>query len=156
MAKPTEKPERRIVITQEDIARMVSELEFLENLVNNLRQNIIILTNSINDLKNARDFMKVMSSTEISDSYVTIGGGVFVKTKPIDTKKVLLSVGGGYLVETDCENAINFIENRIKELEEVKSRLETQLSETARRAEDLRRFLTYIYASIRQQAQTRQ
>ncbi len=141
---------QRIVITQQDIARMVEELQALESAASVLRQNIAVLSASISELKVAIDFMKLIDSNVAStDAYASIGGGAFVRVAIRDCSKVLFLLGAGYVVEVDRESAISLIERRVKELEDVKSSAESRLSEILRRAENIRQLLTYIYSLMR-------
>lgn len=147
-----ERSVQRIVITQEDIARMIQELEALESTANALRQNLAVLTASITELRTARSLIKKMIDGErIEDAYATIGGGIFVKTKVEDFKKVLVNVGAGYVIELEVDKAIDFVDKRIKELEDTRSRIEARLNEIVRRAENIRQFLAYIYSLMREE-----
>ena len=143
-----ERAPQRIVITEQDLARIVEELEALEGLAQAIRQDIAILTTSINELKAARNLVKMLADGQkLEDSYAAIGGGIFLKVKVDTAEKILVRVGSQYVVEMSPNSALDFIDKRIKELEDVKSRLELRLAETLRRVEYLRQLLAVIYSS---------
>ncbi|NPA70072.1 MAG: prefoldin subunit alpha [Crenarchaeota archaeon] len=140
--------ERRI--TEADIARLVEELEVLESTAQALRQDIAVLSASIAELKSTRTLIKMLADGQkIEESYTTIGGGVFVKTRIEDYEKVLVNVGANYVVELNVKDALDHVDRRIRELEDVKSRLELRLAEVVRRIENIRQFLAAVYAMMR-------
>lgn len=70
---------QRIVITREDIERLVEERNSLASLLDVVRQNLALITQSINELKSAKDMLTLMSKGEVQDTYAGVGGGVFIK-----------------------------------------------------------------------------
>jgi len=150
-----EKPaqERRIVLTERDIARMVEELEMLEATAQALRQDLALITTTINELRSARNFVKMLiEGQRPEESYVIIGGGVYVKVQVQDTEKVLVNVGSNYLLEMSTKDALDFIDKRIKEYEDARSRVEARLADTLRRIETLRQFLSTVYSLMQAEA----
>ncbi len=144
----SERTPQRIVITEQDLVRIVEELEALESLAQAIRQDIAMLITSINELKAARNLVKLLADGQkLEDSYAAIGGGIFLKVRVENTDKILTRVGAQYIVEMSPSSALDFIDKRIKELEDIKSRLELRLAETLRRVEYLRQLLAVIYSS---------
>jgi len=145
----SERPQQqRLVITESDLARIVEELEALESLAQAIRQDIAILMASINELKAARNLVKMLADGQkLEDSYAAVGGGIFLKVRVENADKLLVRIGAQYVVEMSPNNALDFIDKRIKELEDVRSRLELRLAETLRRVEYLRQILAVIYSS---------
>ncbi len=140
--------ERRI--TEADIARLVEELEVLESTAQAIRQDIAMITASIAELKATRTLVKMLvDKQKIEESYTTVGGGVFVKSKIEDYDRVLVNIGANYVVELDTKDALDHVDRRIRELEDVKSRLELRLADVVRRIENIRQFLAAIYAMMR-------
>ncbi|WP_054849435.1 hypothetical protein [Vulcanisaeta sp. JCM 14467] len=67
-----------------------------------------------------------------------------------------MSVGANFVVEMDVSYAINYIDERIKEFEDLRSKLDAQSADIAKRITDIDNFLLYISAAIRQQQQAGQ
>ncbi len=150
-----EKPsqERRIVLTERDIARMVEELEALEATAQALRQDLALITTTINELRSARSFVKMLTEGQRpEESYVIVGGGVYIKVQVQDTERVLVNVGANYLLEMSTKDALDFIDRRIKEYEDIRSRVEARLADTLRRIEVLRQFLSTVYSLMHAEA----
>ncbi|MGC8543543.1 MAG: prefoldin subunit alpha [Vulcanisaeta sp.] len=146
---------QRIVITREDIERLVEERNSLAALLDVVRQNLALVTQSINELRSAKDMLTLLSKGGVQDTYAGVGGGVFIKASPTQGEKVLVGVGANYVIEMDIPYAINYIDERIKEFEDLRSKLETQSADIAKRIADIDNFLLYISAALRQQQQTR-
>lgn len=145
---------QRMVITREDIERLIEERNSLTALLDALRQNLALVTQSLNELSGARDMLTILSKGEAQDTYANIGGGVFIKASPAQGEKVLVGVGANYVIEMDINYAINYIGDRIKEIEDLKSKLESQSAEIAKRVTDIDNFLLYISQAVRQQQQS--
>jgi prefoldin alpha subunit len=143
-----------MVITREDIERLIEERNSLTALLDALRQNLALVTQSLSELSGAKDMLTILNKGEVQDTYANIGGGVFIKALPAQGEKVLVGVGANYVIEMDINYAINYIGDRIKEIEDLKSKLESQSAEIAKRVTDIDNFLLYISQAVRQQQQS--
>ncbi|WP_054849436.1 hypothetical protein [Vulcanisaeta sp. JCM 14467] len=72
---------QRIVITREDIERLIEERNSLAALLDVVRQNLALVTQSINELRNAKDMLTLLSKGAAQDTYAGVGGGVFIKLR---------------------------------------------------------------------------
>lgn len=142
---------QRIVITREDIERIVEERNSLTALLDAIRQNLALISQSINELNGAKDMLTILNKGEAKDTYAEIGGGIFIRASPAQGERVLVSVGANYVVEMDVQSAINYIGDRIKELEDLRNKLNAQASDVSKRINDIDNFLLYISTAIRQQ-----
>ncbi|BDR90933.1 prefoldin subunit alpha [Vulcanisaeta souniana] len=142
---------QRIVITREDIERLVEERNSLASLLDVVRQNLALITQSINELKSAKDMLTLMSKGEVQDTYAGVGGGVFIKASLTQGERVLVSVGANFVIEMDVSHAIGYIDDRIKELEDLRSKLDAQSADITKKISDIDNFLLYISTAIRQQ-----
>ncbi|MCG2863250.1 MAG: prefoldin subunit alpha [Vulcanisaeta sp.] len=145
---------QRIVITREDIERLIEERNSLAALLDVVRQNLALVTQTLGELRSAKDMLSILKTGNAQDTYAGIGGGVFIKALPVQGEKVLVNVGANYVIEMDVQQAIDYIESRIKEFEDLRSKLDAQLTEIARRISDIDNFLLYISAALRQQRQS--
>lgn len=144
---------QRIVITREDIERLIEERNSLTALLDAIRQNLTLINQSINELNGAKDMLTILSKGEAKDTYAEIGGGIFIRALPNQGERVLVSVGANYVVEMDIQSAINYINDRIKELEDLRNKLDSQAADVSKRITDIDNFLLYISAALRQQQQ---
>jgi prefoldin alpha subunit len=70
-----------------------------------------------------------------------VGSGVYVKANVPPMKKVIVSLGSGVTVEKSKEDALNFVEARIKEYDVAIRQLEAQRQEVSMRMEQLQQQL---------------
>ncbi|MGC8606869.1 MAG: prefoldin subunit alpha [Vulcanisaeta sp.] len=145
---------QRIVITREDIERLIEERNSLAALLDVIRQNLALITQSINELRSAKDMLTLLNKGEVQDTYAGVGGGIFIRASPAQGEKVLVSVGANFVIEMDIPYAINYIDERIKEFEDLKSKLDSQSADITKRITDIDNFLLYISAAVRQQQPT--
>ncbi|TLY03180.1 MAG: prefoldin subunit alpha, partial [Thaumarchaeota archaeon] len=75
-----------------------------------------------------------------------VGVGVYVKTTVPPIKKVLVALDAGVALEKNREDALNYVESRIKEYEVAGRQLEAQRQEIAMRMEQVQ---THINQMIR-------
>ena len=69
------------------------------------------------------------------------GSGIYVKANVPPMKKVIVSLGSGVTVEKTKEDALNFVESRIKEYDVAIRQLESQRQEVSMRMEQLQQQL---------------
>lgn len=73
-----------------------------------------------------------------------LGAGSFLKARIEDRENAIVSVGAGYAIEKNLDDAISYLEERIREYDDAIARtqeglkkLEAQLGELARKAQEL-------------------
>ena len=75
------------------------------------------------------------------ETLMPVGSGIYVKANVPAMKKVIVSLGSGVTVEKSKEDALNFVEARIKEYDVAIRQLEAQRQEIAMRMEQLQQQL---------------
>ena len=146
--------EQRLVITREQLEELSREYEELNAIMNTLSQNIAVIDATLKDYGNAKSVLEMMSKESINDALASIGAGAFVRAVPQGNAPILMSIGAGYVAEMDAQRAMAILDDRLKETQAIKAKLEEQLAETIRRSNEVRNVLTAIYQQL--QAQGRQ
>ncbi|KUO93002.1 MAG: hypothetical protein AT710_01595 [Thermocladium sp. ECH_B] len=141
----------RLVITREQLEELSREYEELNAIINTLTQNIAVIDATLRDYGNAKSVLETMSKGQIDDSFVSIGAGAFVKATTQVNTPILMSVGAGYVAEMEIQRAISMLDDRLKETQAIKSKLEEQLAEAMRRSNEVRNVLTIIYQQLQSQ-----
>ncbi len=120
---------------EERLQSLIVEIRILETYYNELENRESIAGRAIVEGRAALDTLKALGTDTSSEALVPIGGGFFIKstTPPID--KLVVTVGADVAVEKTKDDAIRFMEERLGQLEQAVSTLETQKSELARRIE---------------------
>ncbi|MGQ9469511.1 MAG: prefoldin subunit alpha [Nitrososphaerales archaeon] len=114
---------------QERLQSLVIELKMLEGYLNEINARQSVLTRAIMDGRAALEAIRGFSSNEISDLLVPIGGGVFMEASAKPPDKFIVSVGANVMIEKTKDGTIIFLEERIKEIENAVSNLESQKAE---------------------------
>ena len=89
----------------------------LENLFGELTQKENSIINIIREANSAIHSIKGIDTQSESDSLVPLGLGAFMKSKVDSSEKIIINVGSGVAIEKNHNDAINYLESRLKELE---------------------------------------
>jgi prefoldin alpha subunit len=130
-----------------------------ENLVNQLATEIRILEGSVATLQSRLDIVR-SASNEVTlahatlegltklqdgdDTLVPVGAGSYVRMRVTDTKKLLMSIGGGAAMEKDVASSIEELKTRALELDKARTSIEQQLEQTMARYEQDRDSLNQL------------
>ncbi len=119
---------------EEEIRRALAELQALRELAESMRSRINVVESLINELKAAGEAIKAIRDVgENATILVPVGGDSFIRAKVEDMSKVLVGVGAGIVLEKDVEDALNYLGERVAELEKISVDLRRRLAETLER-----------------------
>ena len=104
-------------MSEEQAQQLAYQMQMLENLFAELTQKENSIINIIREANTAMHTIKGVSTNSQSDSLVPLGLGAFMKTKANSDEKIIMNIGSGVAVEKTHDNAINYLESRLKELE---------------------------------------
>jgi len=113
-------------ITEHSINEMIQESKLLESYYNDIISKESLLHRLLEESNNSFEAIKNLSLDSDTLSLVPLGIGVYVKSTIYPIDKVLVNVGAGVIIEKNKDDAINFIEHRIKEFETAAKQLSTQ------------------------------
>ena len=130
----------------EQLERLAYEYQLLQAQAQLLAQNLDLLTMGRNEFQAVKDTIEGLKKTEDErpEILVPIGAGSFLRGILIDKNNAIVSVGAGYAIEKSLDEAVEYLEARIREYdgaiaktqEGLKS-LEGRLQELAQRAQQL-------------------
>ena len=125
------------------------ELLTLQNYLQEYGQQAEIFVNQLQLLENGRmealaaiESLEAMLASEDSTVLLQIGGGASVRAKVLEPEKVLVAIGAEVVVERTNRDAIEFLKERIMEMEasakkvaDALDRLRSQMNEINKRIE---------------------
>lgn len=92
-----------------------------------------VVARAIIESRSALEAIKGFSSGDPSEILVPIGGGIFLEASAPPPDKLVINIGAGAVVEKTKEETVNFLEERIKELERVILIFESQKADLVNR-----------------------
>ena len=96
-------------MSEEQAQQLAYQMQMLENLFAELTQKENSIINIIREANTAMHTIKGVSTNSQSDSLVPLGLGAFMKTKVNSDEKII--------IEKTHDEAVNYLESRLKELE---------------------------------------
>lgn len=132
-------------MVEKEMEKLAYEYQLLQAQAQLLAQNLELLTLGMNEFKAVRETLEGLKKTEgEAEILVPIGAGSFLRGKITDKENAIVSVGAGYAVEKNLDSAIEYLDERIKEYEgaiartqDALKKLEAQLGDLAKRAQEL-------------------
>ena len=124
---------------KEEERRILIEYQYYLQQIEVFKQNLEIITTSIDELNRVKDFLEKLSNLEEYENeiLIPIGANSFIRAKLLDKKHVVFGVGSGIYVKKEINSVRQSIERRIEELEKVKNKHEETLRLLLDRAKEL-------------------
>ncbi|MCP8310882.1 MAG: prefoldin subunit alpha [Candidatus Methylarchaceae archaeon HK02M1] len=118
---------------QEKLQSLVLELRMLEETFKEIDARESIVASAIIESRSAIEAIKEFPSGDPSEILMPIGGGIFFEASAPPPDKFLINIGAGAVVEKTKEETVNFLEERIKELERAILTFESQKADLVNR-----------------------
>jgi len=132
----------------EDVQANLLLMQEYQERIDTIFQQIRLINELIGGYKSAQDTLEELASTQQGEELlVPLGGNVFVRASVNDTKKVLTGIGDGIVMEKSLNNATNFLDKRIRELQ-------TQEEQLIQVSQDIRGKVEQLNKKLRPQQDT--
>lgn len=130
---------------------MIAQLKSMEAYLNDLVTKEAAVVRLIEEGKLAAEALRGL--TKSADVLMPIGMGVYVQSLIKEDAKFLVNVGAGISIEKKREDAIAFIENRLRELEAALNNITSQKRDIQLRMEQMRREANELVIQMQMQQQ---
>ena len=127
--------QQQLAAMEQRINEMVQQSRILEAYMNDIMTRQVTVTKLMDEARLASTTIQSISSDSETESLMPVGIGVYIKTTVLPIKKLLVNLGAGVAVEKSREDALNYVESRIKEYDVAARQLEAQRQEIAMRME---------------------
>jgi prefoldin alpha subunit len=134
---------------EQRITEMAQQSRILESYMNDIMTRQVTISRLLEEARLASTTIQGITSESDSEALMPVGIGVYVKTVVPPVKKILVNLGSGVSVEKSREDALNYIEARIKEYEVALRQFEAQRQEVAMRMEELQEQINHMLMSVR-------
>ena len=129
--------QQEMVAMEQRINEMVQQSRMFEAYMNDVMTRQITVNRLMEEARLASTTIQNITSESEVESLMPMGIGVYVKTMVPPIKKLLVNLGAGVAVEKSREDALNYVESRIKEYEVAARQLEAQRQELVTRMDQL-------------------
>ena len=122
---------------EQKINEMVQQSRILEAYMNDTITREATVTRLIEEARLASSAIQNIIDESEVESLMPVGIGVYIRALVPPIKKLLINVGAGVTIEKSREDAINYIESRIKEFEVALRQLTSQKQQIEMRMEQI-------------------
>lgn len=142
--------QQELAAMEQRINDMVQQSRVLEAYMNDIMTRQVTVTRLMEEARLASTTIQNISSESEVESLMPMGIGVYVKTVVPPIKKLLVNLGAGVAVEKSRDDALNYVEARIKEYEVAARQLEMQRQEIAMRMDQLQSQINQMIRAAQQ------
>lgn len=104
-------------MSEEQAQQLMYQMQALENYYSELAKKESSIISVIRETSLAIDSLKGIVKNSETETLVPVGLGTYVKAKIISDEKIVLNVGAGIAIEKTRNDAQNFLESKIKEMQ---------------------------------------
>jgi prefoldin alpha subunit len=142
--------QQELAAIEQRINELVQQSRILEAYMNDVMTRQVTVSKLLEEAHLASNTIQTITSESDSESLMPIGIGVYVKTVVPPVKKLLINLDAGVALEKSRDDALNYVESRIKEYEVAARQLEAQRQEIAMRINQLQSQINQMIQAAQQ------
>ena len=143
--------QQELAAMEQRINELVQQSRILEAYMNDVMTRQVTVSKLMEEAHLASNTIQNITSESDVESLMPIGIGVYVKTTVAPIKKLLINLDAGVAIEKTREDALNYVETRIKEYEIAARQLEAQRQEITMRINQLQSQINQMIQAAQQQ-----
>lgn len=123
---------------KKEIQQKYEEFQHLDQHIKQLQQQAALIDAQLTELRRIDQSLDELKEIQLdTEMFVPIGSGIFMKAALKETKELLVNIGSNVIVKKEAEEAKTMLQNQIKELNEIFSYLEQELTQKITQAQSL-------------------
>jgi prefoldin alpha subunit len=142
--------QQELAAMEQRINELVQQSRILEAYMNDVMTRQVTVSKLMEEAHLASNTIQNITSESDVESLMPIGIGVYVKTTVPPIKKLLINLDAGVAIEKSREDALNYVETRIKEYEIAARQLEAQRQEITMRINQLQSQINQMIQAAQQ------
>lgn len=142
--------QQELAAIEQRINELVQQSRILEAYMNDVMTRQVTVSKLMEEAHLASNTIQTITSESDVESLMPIGIGVYVKSVVPPLKKLLINLDAGVAIEKSREDALNYVETRIKEYEVAARQLEAQRQEIATRLNQLQSQINQMVQAAQQ------
>lgn len=140
-------------MSEEKLYSLATQMKMLEAYLNDLIARESTISRFIQEARLVIDAIRGLDTADNNDLLLPLGVGVYVHARVDPSDKLFVSIGSDVAVEKGMDDTINYVENRVKELERALVEINNQKQEIQLRMEGMRSEMNSIMQQIQQMQQ---
>jgi prefoldin alpha subunit len=141
---------QELAAMEQRINELVQQSRILEAYLNDVMTRQVTVGKLMEEAHLASNTIQSINSESDVESLMPIGIGVYVRTTVPPLKKLLINLDAGVAIEKNREDALNYVETRIKEYEVAARQLEAQRQEITTRMNQLQSQINQMIQAAQQ------
>ncbi len=129
-------------MNKEELQQQYMQLQMLDQQIKQVQKQLQTLTNQTNEvtysIQSLEEFKEAKQESEI---FVPVVTGIFAKAELKDTKNVNINVGGNVAVNKSLDDAKKLLEDQLKELETIRTKLSNDANKMVAQAQILQQHI---------------
>jgi prefoldin alpha subunit len=142
--------QQQLAAIEQRVNEMVQQGKVLEAYMNDVISRQLTVSRLGEEARLASTTIQNISSDSDVETLMPVGIGVYVKTNVPPIKKLLVNLGAGVAVEKSREDALNYVEARIKEYDVAVRQLEAQRQELEMRMQQVQAQINQMLKAAQQ------
>jgi prefoldin alpha subunit len=143
--------QQHLAAIEQRVNEMVQQGKVLEAYMNDVISRQLTVSRLAEEARLASTTIQSISSESDVETLMPVGIGVYVKTSVPPIKKLLVNLGAGVAVEKSRQDALNYVEARIKEYDVAGRQLESQRQEIEMRMQQVQAQINQMLRAAQQQ-----
>jgi len=115
--------------------QLIQQFQILEQYAGDLSQRESTLIGILQETQHALETVRALGDKDDFETLAPVGMGTFIKARISSKDKIALNVGAGAVIEKDRDYVLNFLEEKIKEIQVALQETSAKRQETLRRLE---------------------
>ncbi len=134
---------------EEKLQALVTQMKMYEAYLNDILTRENSVTRLMEEGRLGIEAIKNISEEEPLEMLVPIGMGIYVQTLSSPNKKLLVNIGAGVAIEKSKNEAVTYVETRLKEVEGALRSMIAQKQELAAKMEQTRNEVNSILKKMK-------
>ena len=123
---------------KQEYQRVTQTLQYFENYSKEIQNQVEVLNNYLLDIQRSKATLSnVKIEKNMDETLISLGSGVMMKAKPLESDKVYYNVGAGVIVTKKIDEAIDDLDSRVEEIQTKMTGLTDQLQQVYQQMQQL-------------------
>ena len=145
--------QQELAAIEQRMNELVQQSRILEAYMNDIMTRQVAVNRAIEEARLASTTIQNVTSESDVESLMPIGIGVYIKATVPPIKKLLVNLDAGIAIEKTRDDALNYVESRIKEYEVAARQLEAQRQQIEMHMNQLQTQINQMIQAAQQQQQ---